>query len=61
MIGLIVIIIKIFVIFFNFLVAYLNFKVYYKSVDERDFWAGIAWIFAGLAWCAGLFDTLYGG
>jgi len=46
--------IKLFVIFFNFLVAYLNWKVYTKTNDNRDFWASIAWVFAGLAWCAGL-------
>ena len=56
-----IIAVKIIIILLNFLVAFLNYIVYYRSKDERDFWAAFAWGFAGLAWCAGLIDTLYGG
>ena len=56
----IIVVIKVIVIIFNFIVAFLNFATYVETGDNRDFFGTIAWVAAGIAWCAGLAYDVYG-
>lgn len=51
-------VLRIFIVFFNFLVAGLNWETYLKSSESRDFWATMAWLGAGLAWCLNILDMV---
>lgn len=53
-----IIFLKSLIVFFNFLVAILNCKVWIESKESRDFWATVAWIFAGVSWTLGLVNSI---